>query len=224
MIGGTTTGRVMDMDMDGMKMDSMKVKSLMRLTRLDHVGNLAGGIRQLSEEHEGEEDEAYDDITGAALNPREVSKARLKELGYVEDKKVWIKMSRKEAIRKGIRVVGVRWIDINKGEAENAKYRSLQCRKSTTIASGLSSPPRPHLLKGLNFYCRDWRRARARRVKPAMLEITRPALRSWFRCRMGASVAHCVRIWSSRCPRLPTPRRSPRHGIGFWPGLGPGLA
>ena len=37
----------------------------------------------------------WDDLTGANLDPREVSKARLKELGYINDKSVFKKIPRK---------------------------------------------------------------------------------------------------------------------------------
>ena len=67
---------------------------------------------------------AWDDVSGASLDPKEVVKARLKEVGYVRDKRVWTKISRKEAIRRGIKIVGTRWIDINKGDTKHPNYRS----------------------------------------------------------------------------------------------------
>ena len=33
--------------------------------------------------------EAWDDVSGAALDPKEVRRARLKEIQYIKDKKVW---------------------------------------------------------------------------------------------------------------------------------------
>ena len=67
---------------------------------------------------------AWDDLTGEELPAHEVRKARLKEVGYIEDKKVWRRMPRAEAIRRGIKIVDVRWIDINKGDLRNPLYRS----------------------------------------------------------------------------------------------------
>ena len=67
---------------------------------------------------------AWDDVTGVELRPKEVRKARLQELEYVAEKQVWHKITRKEAQRRGIKIVGTRWIDINKGDAQNALYRS----------------------------------------------------------------------------------------------------
>ena len=45
-------------------------------------------------------------------------------MGYIEDKKVWRRMPRAEAVRRGIKIVDVRWIDINKGDLKNPLYRS----------------------------------------------------------------------------------------------------
>ena len=69
-------------------------------------------------------EEAWDDVTGSALDPQEVRRARLKELKYVEEMKVWKKIPRAEAARRGIKVILVRWIDINKGDGKNPNYRS----------------------------------------------------------------------------------------------------
>ena len=57
---------------------------------------------------------AWDDLTGEELPAEEVRKARLKEIGYIDNKQVWKTMSRREAQRRGIQIVVVRWIDINK--------------------------------------------------------------------------------------------------------------
>jgi hypothetical protein len=48
----------------------------------------------------------------------------MKEIGYINGKKVWHKMSRQEALQRGIKIVDSRWIDINKGDQEVEEYRS----------------------------------------------------------------------------------------------------
>ena len=68
--------------------------------------------------------QAWDDLTGEDLPAHEVRKARQKEMQYIEDKKVWKRMTRREANRRGIKIVGVRWVDINKGDHKNPFYRS----------------------------------------------------------------------------------------------------
>ena len=51
-------------------------------------------------------------------------KAREEEMSYVRSMEVYTKVSREEARRAGIRPIGVRWIDTNKGDRVNRKYRS----------------------------------------------------------------------------------------------------
>ena len=75
-------------------------------------------------EDEEEHRMAFDDLTGEELPAKEVRKARLQEVKYIEDKQDWRKMSRREAQRRGIKIVAVRRIDINKGDARNPLYRS----------------------------------------------------------------------------------------------------
>ena len=70
---------------------------------------------------------AWDDLTGATLDPHEVSKARLKELGYINDKSVYKKITRSEAVSKGIRILKTKWIDINKGDLEHPKLQIQVC-------------------------------------------------------------------------------------------------
>ena len=43
--------------------------------------------------------EAWDDLSGAALDPKEVRRARLKEIQYIKDKTVWRRVPREEALR-----------------------------------------------------------------------------------------------------------------------------
>lgn len=87
-----------------------KLKYLMAVRAEDEVEEESDedGVRKNI--HEGGTDGmdlgAWDDVSGASLDPKEVVKARLKEVGYVRDKRVWTKISRKEAIRRGIKIVG----------------------------------------------------------------------------------------------------------------------
>ena len=68
----------------------------MQLKRLvmDHHG-----VQHGEEESEAQ---AWDDSTGAGLDPKEVRRARMKEIGYAREKEVWVKISRKEATKKGM--------------------------------------------------------------------------------------------------------------------------
>ena len=69
--------------------------------------------------------EAWDDVSGKALDPEKVKEARKEELGYFRRYEVYKKVPTKECWEKtGKAPIGVRWIDINKGDADNPEYRS----------------------------------------------------------------------------------------------------
>ena len=69
------------------------------------IGQVTGGVggdgqhvqkgAAQEELHDPEPMVAWDDITGEALDPREVLKARLREPEYIREKGVWSKIKRK---------------------------------------------------------------------------------------------------------------------------------
>ena len=66
-----------------------------------------------------------DGMTGQPLDPDLVRAARAKELRYFEEKQVWVRRHREEALRRtGKRPITVKWIDVNKGDDESPNYRS----------------------------------------------------------------------------------------------------
>ena len=85
------------------------------------MGSAARGVR--GSDHTMQE-VAWDDVSGEFLCPKEVLRARLKELQYVREKKVWSKITRKQARDMGVKVIGTRWIDINKGDSTVPNHRS----------------------------------------------------------------------------------------------------
>ena len=96
--------------------------------------------------HENEAVEwACDDLTGCELDGREVKKARMKELEYIQDKNVWKVITRAEAKRNGWKIIRTRWIDINKGDSSNPDLRSRLVAKefNTGEEDGLfaATPP-----------------------------------------------------------------------------------
>ena len=68
--------------------------------------------------------EAWDDVSGATLDPKDVGWARLKEIQYIEDNKAWRRIPRPEALRRGYKNVKGRLIDVNKGDSTNCKKKS----------------------------------------------------------------------------------------------------
>ena len=88
---------------------------------------------------------AWDDVSGQALDAEEVTKARAKEMTYIADKEVWRKIPRSAAQRNGWRIIPTRWVDINKGSAQDPCYRSRLVAKefNTGAQEGLfaATPP-----------------------------------------------------------------------------------
>ena len=58
---------------------------------------------------------AWDDVTGSPLDPKEVQRARLREMQYIQSKQVYRKVLRADAKRRGIPILRTRWVDIDKG-------------------------------------------------------------------------------------------------------------
>ncbi len=67
---------------------------------------------------------AYDDVTGTTLCPEKVKIARQEELEYFKHMHVYDVVKREVATSKNKKIIGVRWIDINKGDNNETNYRS----------------------------------------------------------------------------------------------------
>ena len=68
---------------------------------------------------------AWDDVSGAELDPKQVRKAREEEVEYVHKMKLYDKVPTSECYqRTGKAPISVRWIDINKGDQQHPNYRS----------------------------------------------------------------------------------------------------
>ena len=89
----------------------------------------------------------YDGLTGQPLDPDLVREARKQELEYFSSKGVWHVRPRAEAFAKmGKAPITVKWIDVNKGDDENPKYRSrLVAREIRKIGEDAIFAPTPPL-------------------------------------------------------------------------------
>ena len=115
--------------------EAKAIKKLFMVQKTDKVDGTYVRLHHKDEYHE-EVMKAWDDITGTELDYKEVRKARMLEIAYAHQKKVWTKIPRSEAHRRGWKIVKTRWIDINKGDANNRKYRSrLVAREINTQAN-----------------------------------------------------------------------------------------
>ena len=66
-----------------------------------------------------------DDLTGQVLKDELVTKARRTELDFFHSKGVWVKQSIARARQQtGKAPISVRWVDVNKGDDLNPRYRS----------------------------------------------------------------------------------------------------
>ena len=68
---------------------------------------------------------AWDDVSGKHLDPEGVRKARAAKIDYYRKMRVYVKVPIAEYIAKtGQRPIGVRWVDIDKGDRDRPNYRS----------------------------------------------------------------------------------------------------
>ena len=76
-------------------------------------------------EDEWQDEVAWDDVSGAALSPEEVRRARAEEIKYVHDMELYEKVPTAQCYAQtGKAPISTRWIDINKGDQAHQKYRS----------------------------------------------------------------------------------------------------
>ena len=92
---------------------------------LNAVTDDAEDTRNLRGHDQGYSGQYKDDITGQVLKDELVREARAKELKYFWDKGVWTRRPKHEARQKtGRKAISVRWVDVNKGDDLNPRYRS----------------------------------------------------------------------------------------------------
>ena len=92
---------------------------------LNAVTDDAEDERNLRGPEQGYSGAYRDDVTGQVLKDALVKEARDKELKYFYDKGVWTKRPKQEARhRTGKKAISVRWVDTNKGDDLNPRYRS----------------------------------------------------------------------------------------------------
>ena len=67
---------------------------------------------------------AEDDVSNQVLDPELLKAARREEMKYFEKLGVYERVGRSEQVRTGGKVIGTRWVDVNKGDSESPNYRS----------------------------------------------------------------------------------------------------
>ena len=136
------------MEIDGPDVVAQPEQLLQQILKVRAVDNVRDGVsgKLLSsrDAHERQES-AWDDLTGASLDPTEVRRARRIEIEYARRKKVWMKITRAEARRRGLKIIKVMWIDVDKGDAQSPNIRSRLVAKefNNGVEEGLfaGTPP-----------------------------------------------------------------------------------
>ena len=89
--------------------------------------------------------QAWDDVTGKELDAQKVALARQEDVDCIHNTNLYTKVPRSKAKSQGAKVITVRWIDINKGDALNPKYRSRlvarEVKKDLRIDLFSATPP-----------------------------------------------------------------------------------
>ena len=82
---------------------------------------------------------AIDDVSGAPLDPVKVKAARQEEIDYIRKMGLYVKVPITECFEKtGKKPIGVRWIDVNKQDANNPLYRSRLVGKDFNTHNDMS--------------------------------------------------------------------------------------
>jgi len=102
----------------------------------------AGGptVEERAPEEEWKQ-EFYDEISGALLKPEDVERAREEEVSIAHKLKVYREATEEEMVADGCKPIPIRWIDINKGDAENVFVRSRMVAQETKNRSDLGRGP-----------------------------------------------------------------------------------
>ena len=162
------------------------VKKILELTEHTTMGEIP------EEETVDFDVEAWDDVTGKALDPKAVRQARLKEMKYVKEKEVWQPISRDEARRRGWKVVKTRWIDINKGDEDTPNYRSRLVAKEFNDGAGeglfASTPP----LEALRFLISEAATVRVGEDWEAKVIMVNDVARAFFEAPMRRDI--CLKL------------------------------
>ena len=66
---------------------------------------------------------AVDDVSGAVLDPEMVKQGREVEMTFFETMGVYGRVPRSEQAETGGKIIGTKWIDVNKGDQDNPRMR-----------------------------------------------------------------------------------------------------
>ena len=115
-------------------------------------------------------------MTGTALDPQEVRRAREDEMEFIRNMRVYDKAPRSWAWGAGRKAIGVRWIDINKGDSVNPKYRSRMVAKEykDSVAHEMfAATPPVEALRVIMSWAASWARQKEEKRAVMACDISR---------------------------------------------------
>ena len=125
-IRADTSGQFLLMEVENEETNS---KDLMNASR-----ELEAKRRIVEEPLDASLEQAWDDVSGAELNPSQVKAARAEETEYIHKMKFYEKVPIAECHKKtGKDPIAIRWIDINKGDNQSPNYRSRLVAREINI-------------------------------------------------------------------------------------------
>ena len=188
----------------------------------------------------------YDSNTGAELDPKIFKAARMDELERMECRKIYVEVPIEEAQVAGKKVISLKWVDRNKGDAQRPNHRSrLVCREvkgvweppmrntSRRFASFSAMPPlesrskkgAPLLLKLLDI---SWAHLYGRADRDIYVELPEVTWANfwnvvirdtWCGSDVGTELQHSVDQWRARkSTAFPTCFHIPTWWCSFFPG------
>ena len=188
----------------------------------------------------------YDSNTGAELDPKIFKAARMDELERMECRKIYVEVPIEEAQVAGKKVISLKWVDKNKGDAQRPNHRSrLVCREvkgvweppmrntSRRFASFSAMPPlesrskkgAPLLLKLLDI---SWAHLYGRADRDIYVELPEVTWANfwnvvirdtWCGSDVGTELQHSVDQWRARkSTAFPTCFHIPTWWCSFFPG------
>ena len=162
--------------------------------------------------------EAYDDLSGDRLDPLLMKKARREEIEYFKEMGVYDKVDLREAYEvTGKAPIAVRWVDVNKGDSANPKYRSRLVAKefNTGVNHDLyaATPPSECLRLMLSLLASG----RSRGITLMYADVSR----AYFYAKAERPVyvpriaAHCGALWLRR--QVPSTASPSSSSPSRWP-------
>ena len=138
-------GRIIQGIINQLKQDGIMKDGEVGMYAMDDDVEVLKDMRSPEQGYSGK----YRDATsGQILKDALVKEARAKELRYFSDKGVWQKRPRQEAFAAtGRAPISVKWVDVNKGDDVNPKYRSRlvarQLKATDTSGQSFFAPTPP---------------------------------------------------------------------------------